>query len=125
MEEKAYKNAIKDKELKESIGDAAISLLASQKLINPPKDLKHLIIEFAYLFLNNNVEPVTMNKVITPKSFFKKSKIFYLGSQEGNLLLLNNNFTEETYKKIQNDMFIMHKVDILSINWNDYKMELY
>lgn len=125
MEDKVFKNAIKNKELKESIGDAAISLLCNQKLIDTPKDLKHLIVEFAYLFQNDKEEPVTMIKVITPKRLFNPSKVFYFGSQNGNLLLLNNKFNEEAYKKIQNDMFVMHKVDILSINWNDYKMELY
>lgn len=125
MENKVFENAIKDLKLKESIGDAAISLLATQKLIDMPKDLKHLVVEFGYLFINDKNEPSTMLKIVTPKRLFKQSKTFYFGSQDGKLMLLNNNFNEETFRNVQNDMFVRHQVDIININRNDYKMELY
>lgn len=41
------------------------------------------------------------------------------------MLLFNDSFNEDMFRKIQNDMFVMHNVDVGSINWNEYKMELY
>ena len=37
----------------------------------------------------------------------------------------DKNFNEETFRKIQNDMFVMHQIDVININRNDYRMELY
>ena len=125
MENNVFKNVITDLKLKEHFGDEAISLLANQKLIELPKDLKHLVVEFAYLLMNNSEQPITMFKVVTPKRLFKQSKTYYFGTQDNKLLLLNENFNEETFRKIQNDMFVMHQIDVININRNDYRMELY
>lgn len=123
MEKVEFENAITDKKLKEQFGDLALGFLANQKLIELNQGLKHLVVEFGYLFKTNNPNNKfsTMFKVILPNA----EKIFYFGTQDGKLCLLNDNFTEETFKKIQKDMFKMHKVDIDNINLNDYKMELY
>lgn len=125
MENKVFENAITNKQLKESLGDAAIALLVNQNLITLEKDLKHLVIEFGYLFINHQNQPSAMLKMTIPKKLFKPERIYYFGTQDGKLLLLDNNFNEETFRKIQNDMFVMHKVDVININRNDYKMELY
>ena len=123
MEKEEFENVITDKKLKEQFGDLALGLLANQKLIELNQGLKHLVVEFGYLFKTNNSNNKfsTMFKVILPNA----EKIFYFGTQDGKLCLLNDNFTEETFKKIQKDMFKMHKVNIDNINLNDYKMELY
>lgn len=125
MKDKVLENAIKDIELKEYFGDTAISILTKEKLIDYPKDLNHLVVEFAYLLVNDKDEPTTTFKVITPKRLFNPSKIFYFSYQEGKLFFLSEEFTEEVFKELQTEMFIRNKIDILSINWNDYKMELY
>ncbi len=39
-------------------------------------------------------------------------------------MLLENNFDENKFKKISQDMLTMHKVDLNSINPKDYSMEL-
>ena len=75
--------------------------------------------------MNNSEQPITMFKVVTPKRLFKQSKTYYFGTQDNKLLLLNENFNEETFRKIQNDMFVMHQIDVININRNDYRMELY
>ncbi len=126
MGNEIFKNVIGDKQMKEKIGDIVISMLANEGLISFPKDLKHLVIEFGYLFLREGSDiPITMLKVMPPKKLFGEQKVFYFGSQDNKLLLLNDSFNENTFRKIQNDMFVMHKVDITTINWNEYKMELY
>lgn len=125
MENKIFKNVISNRELKENLADTALSVLANQKLISLPKDLKHLIVEFGYLLLNDKEEPVAMFKVMPPKKMFQSQKTYYFGTQDGKLLLLNENFNEDTFRKIQNDMFVMHNIDVININRNEYKMELY
>ena len=90
------------------------------------KDLKHLVIEFGYLLLPEDHNKVSaLLKVITPKRIFKEQKVFYLGVQEGNMLLLNEKFDEAMFRKVSHDMLTMHKVDLNTINRNDYLMELY
>ena len=113
------------REIKEHLGDAAIACLVNAKLIEMPKDLKHLVVEFGYLFLMPNGEPSTMLKVITPKRLFKPQRTYYFGSQDGKLMLLNQGFTEDTFRKIQNDMFNMHQVNYALEDKSKYKMELY
>ncbi len=126
MEEKIYENVITDKKVKEYFGDLALSLLNNLKLIDKNKDLKHLVVEFGYLFKAGEPDDYsTMFKVIIPKKLFKPERTFYFGTQEGKLMLLNEAFTEETFRKIQSDMFIRHRVDLNTLNSNDYKMELY
>lgn len=126
MSNEIFKNVISDKKMKEEIGDAVISLLTNKGLISFPKDLKHLVIEFGYLFVRDGSDiPITMLKVITPKRLFSKQKVFYFGSRDNKLLLLNDSFNENIFRQYQNEMFLMHKVDINTINWSEYKMELY
>lgn len=126
MNEKiVFENAIENKELKENLGDAALSVLANLKLIEMPKDLKHLIVEFGYLLIKPDGEICTMLKVMPPKRLFKPQKTYYFGSQEGKLMFLNETFTEETFRKIQNDMFNMHNINYALEDKNKYKMELY
>lgn len=120
-----FKNVIDDKQLKENLGDAALSVLANLKLIELPKDLNHLIVEFGYLFITPKEEISTMLKVVPPKRLFKPQKTYYFGSQDGKLMLLNETFTEETFRKIQQDMFNMHKVNYALEDKSKYKMELY
>lgn len=74
---------------------------------------------------NDRDMPITMLKVMPPKKCLVNKKVFYFGSQDNNLLLFNDSFNEDMFRKIQNDMFVMHNVDVGSINWNEYKMELY
>jgi hypothetical protein len=125
MENKKFRNEITNKALKENLGDLAISLLVNQNLISLEKDLNHLKIEFGYLLMNRSDEPVAMFKVTLPKKLFKSQKTFYFGTQEGDLLLLNQEFTEDTFRKVQKDMFAMHGLDIKNENLKSYIMELY
>ena len=123
------KNVIQNKALKENIADAALSILANDRLISLEKDLKHLVVEFGYLFLpenSNNVSDVkTLLKVMPPKKMFQSQKTYYLGTQDGKLLLLNESFNEAMFRKISNDVLLMHKVDLNTIDKKDYTMELY
>ena len=64
-------------------------------------------------------------KITTPKKLFQSQKVFYLGSQAGKLMLLNDSFGEEMFRKVSQDMLLKHNVDINSINRNEYIMELY
>lgn len=126
MEERIFQNGITDRELKEKIGDIAISTLVDLKLVSAPKDLKHLVIEFGYLLITENPdEPCAMLKVILPKRPLKPQKIYYLGIQEGTLHVLNEQFTEATFRQVQKDMFAMHHIDINDTSVNAYRMELY
>lgn len=122
----SFKNEIQNKKLKENITDAALAILINNKLISLDKDLKHLVVEFGYLLLPEKSDKVaTLLKVMPPKRMFQPQRTYYLGSQEGKLLLLNENFNETMFKKISNDMLIMHKIDLNTINKKDYMMELY
>ena len=121
----AFKNSIDDKQLKEHLGDSALAVLANLKLIEMPKDLKHLIVEFGYLLVKPDGEICTMLKVMPPKRLFKPQKTYYFGSQDGKLMFLNESFTEETFRKIQSDMFNMHKINYALEDKRKYKMELY
>jgi hypothetical protein len=120
-----FKNSIDDKQLKEHLGDSALAVLANLKLIEMPKDLKHLIVEFGYLLVKPDGEICTMLKVMPPKRLFKPQKTYYFGSQDGKLMFLNESFTEETFRKIQSDMFNMHKINYALEDKSKYKMELY
>ena len=121
-----YKNVITDKKYKEQIADTAIAILVNNNLISMKKDLKHLIVKFGYLLLNEKTNELhTLIKVMPPKKMFQKQKVFYLGSQEGKLLLLNEMFTEELYIKTKTRMLTLHQVDLNTINERDYGMELY
>lgn len=115
-------NVITDKKIKEEFGDMAISILVNKSELDLKSDLKYLRIEFGYLFKrpnNNTIE--AMFKITIPK----KEKVFYFGTQDGELLLLNNQFTEDTFRRIQSDMFSIHNIDVQNINKSDYIMELY
>ena len=124
MDNQGFINAIEDRELKEYFGDAAIALLNNQNLIKVSDDLKNMVVEFAYLFKTQN-QPCAMFKVITPKKLFKPEKIFYFGSQEGKLHLLNERFNETRFREVQKEMLKLHNVDLNDINTNSYKMDLY
>ena len=103
--------------------------MANDKLISLDKDLKHLVVEFGYLLLpenSNNVSDVkTLLKVMPPKKMFQSQKTYYLATQDGKLLLLNERFNEAIFRKISNDVLLMHKVDLNTIDKKDYTMELY
>ena len=94
--------------------------MANDKLISLDKDLKHLVVEFGYLFLpenSNNVSDVkTLLKVMPPKKMFQSQKTYYLATQDGKLLLLNERFNEAIFRKISNDVLLMHKVDLNTID---------
>lgn len=123
---KPFKNAIKNRELKEQIGDSALSLLANNKLIELDKDSKHLVIEFGYLLLPNDTDkPAALLKIITPKKLFNASKVFYIAIQKGEMMILDEKFNEEIFEKVSTDMLTMHGIDISTINKNEYIMELY
>jgi len=119
-------NLISDKGLKEKLADTALALLANHKFISLEKDLKHLVVEFGYLFMPKERDHVsTLMKITTQKKLFQPSKVFYLGTQDGKLLLLNENFGEDMFRKVSQDMLIRHKVDMTTINRSEYIMELY
>ena len=120
-----FDNVITNKQYKESIANEALAMLLNKKLITN-NNLKNLIVEFGYLLLPKNKNNVsTLFKVIIPKKLFQNKKIFYFGTQENKLLLLNQDFNEALFKKISYDMLTMHKVDLNSINSKDYMMQLY
>jgi len=124
--ENKYDNLISDKGLKEKLADTALALLANHKFISLEKDLKHLVVEFGYLFMPKERDHVsTLMKITTQKKLFQPSKVFYLGTQDGKLLLLNENFGEDMFRKVSQDMLIRHKVDMTTINRSEYIMELY
>lgn len=126
MEEVVFENIIKDKKIKEYLADLAISILAKAKIIDVSSDLKHSVVEFGYLFkTNDQYQVTTMFKLTIPKKAFKQERVFYFGMQKGRLYYLNEKCTEELFRKVQRDMFRMHKVDVNTINKNDYIMELY
>ena len=121
-----FDNIISNKAIKEQLADTALALLASHKFISMEKDLKHLVVEFGYLLMPKDCDEVsTLIKITTPKKLFQSQKVFYLGSQAGKLMLLNENFGEDMFRKVSQDMLMRHKVDMNSINRNEYIMELY
>ena len=68
-----YKNVITDKKYKEQIADTAIAILVNNNLISMKKDLKHLIVKFGYLLLNEKTNELhTLIKVMPPKKMFQK-----------------------------------------------------
>lgn len=122
----AFENVINNRHLKEQLGDSALSLLSNNKLISLEKDTKHLIVEFGYLLLpKDSDKPSSLLKIVTPKKLFKQSKVFYIAIQKGEMMILDNNFNNEMFKKVSLDMLTMHGVDISAINKNEYVMELY
>lgn len=73
----------------------------------------------------NHDDVCSLLKITTPKRLFQSQKVFYLGVQKGKMLLLSKDFDEDNFRKISNDMLTMHKVDLNTINRNNYIMELY
>lgn len=123
---KPYENGIKNKQYKEKLADTAIALLVNKKLISMEKDLKNLIVEFGYLLLPDNHDEVSsLLKITTPKRLLQNQKVFYMGVQKGKMMLLTENFDENTFRKISNDMLNMHKVDLNTMDRKDYIMQLY
>lgn len=123
---KTYENGITNKKYKEQLADTAISLLVNKKLISIEKDLKNLIVEFGYLLLPENHEEVSsLLKITVPKRLLQSQKVFYMGVQKGKMMLLTENFDENTFRKISKNMLNMHKVDFSTIDRKDYIMQLY
>lgn len=121
-----FKNEIKNKYYKESIADMSLALLIDKNLISKEKDLKNLVVEFGYLLLPNGSDNVcALLKVMPPKRLFEKQRVFYLGTQEDKLLLLNESFNEAMFRKVSSDMLVMHKVDLDEVDRRDYIMKLY
>ena len=118
-----FKNVITDQQAKEKIGDNVLAYLININKITK-NDFKNLIIEFGYLFLDNNNTYSSLLKVIVPKKVLSPQKIFYIGIQQEKIMLLKNNFDENMFKKISQDMLVMHKVDLNSMNPKVYSMEL-
>ena len=126
MNERVFQNSILDKQLKENLADAALSLLINNKFIEMKKNsLKNIKVEFAYLFLDFDGNPSALLKIITPKKLFKPEKVYYFGTQDGKLLLLNEKFTEETFLETKRGMFARHNVNAALEDPNSYKMELH
>ena len=63
-------------------------------------------------------------KVVLPPNELGTSKIFYIGIQDKHIMLLENEFNEDMFKKTSQVMLTMHKVDLNSINKKDYYMQL-
>ena len=82
-ENQDVKNGITDKRLKENFGNLAISLLVQKNLISASKDLRHLMVEFGYLFLDNRSGPQAMFKLTTPKGFCTRSEPSILARKTG------------------------------------------
>ena len=118
-----FKNIITNQQAKENVGDTVLAYLINLKKITT-KDFKNLIIEFGYLFLDNNDAYSSLLKVIVPKKVLSPQKIFYIAIQKEKIMLLENNFNENVFKKVSQDMLVMHKVDLKGINTKDYVMEL-
>ena len=124
--EKPFKNIITYKNYKENVADTALSILIEKKLISKDKDLKHLTVEFGYLLLPDETADVCgLLRIVTPKGLLSKSKIFYVAIQQGKMMLLDERFDDNMFRKVSLDMLAMHKVDIDNINRKDYIMELY
>ncbi len=118
-----FKNIITDKQAKEDIGDNVITYLINSKKITT-NDFKNLIIEFGYLFLDNDNNYSSLLKVIVPGKLFKSERVFYVAIQKKSIMLLENGFDDNQFKKISQDMLVMHKVDLNSIDSKDYSMQL-
>ena len=118
-----FKNIITDKKAKEDIGDHVLAYLLNQKKIYE-QEFKNIIIEFGYLFLDDNNVYSSLLKVVLPQNTFGSSKIFYIGIQNERIMLLENGFNEDMFKKTSQDMLVMHKVDVNNINKDDYYMQL-
>ena len=118
-----FQNVITNQQAKENIGDNVLAYLINIKKITT-NDFKNLVIEFGYLFLTHDNTYSSLLKVILPKKLLRPQKIFYIGIQQGKIMLLDNNFNENMFKKVSQDMLAMHKVDLNSINPKDYSMEL-
>ena len=118
-----FKNIITDKKSKEDVGDNVLAYLVNIQKIDQ-NDFKDIIIEFGYLFLDNNNVYSSLLKVTIPKKIFKPEKIFYIAIQHKKIMLLENNFNEDLFKKTSHDMLVMHKVDLNTVNQNDYFMQL-
>lgn len=124
--DKPFQNVITNKTYKENVADTALSILIDKKLISKDKDLKNLKVEFGYLLLPDNTEDLcALLKIITPKRMLAKSKIFYVAIQQGNMMLLDDRFDEAMFRKVSEDMLVMHKVDLNTVNSKDYTMELF
>lgn len=121
---KPFKNMITDRDTKEFIGDKAIELLHKERLINLRNDLNHLSIEFGYLFEDENYVLHVLIKVIPNKRFLRKERVFYLWTNEGELTLLNDKFTDKVFDEMSSEMLIKHQVDI-NLDKRNYFMELY
>ena len=125
MENETATNGIMRKDLKESFGNFAIALLHNYNFISSSKDLRHVVVEFGFLLIDSLGRPETMFKLTIPKKLFHPQRTFYFGTQDGKLLLLNEKFTEEAFRAIQNDMFITHGIDADTEDPRNYIMELY
>ena len=121
---KPFKNMITDRDTKEFIGDKTIELLHKERLINLRNDLNHLSIEFGYLFEDENYVLHALIKVIPNKRFLRKERVFYLWTNEGELTLLNDKFTDKVFDEMSSEMLIKHQVDI-NLDKRNYFMELY
>lgn len=121
-----FENVINNRKLKEQIGDNVLSLLVNNKLITLEQDAKNLIVQFGYLLLPKDTDkPAALLKVVTAKKLLKPSKVFYVAIQKGEMMILGDNFNEETFRKVSADMLTMNGIDTSAINKKQYIMELY
>ena len=123
---KPFKNVISNKEYKEYMANSAIALLMNNKLLSQ-NELKHLKVIFAYLLYDEDNDVLnTLMKIIPPKKMFQPQKSFYCGTQGTKLLLLDEEkFNDELFKKTAYTMLTMHGVNMALEDDSKYVMELY
>lgn len=118
--EQIFKDEIKNKELKEHVADMALGILEKAGKISKTRaDMIHTKIEYAYL-LKNEKKIATLLKVIK-----NNGEVYYLGSQDNKLMILNEKFTEELFVNTRDTMLQMHKVTKTKEDEKYYFMELY
>ena len=123
---KPFKNVISNREYKEIIGDNAITLLMNNNYITKD-ELNHLRLEFGYLLYDEEKDILSaLIKITTQKKMFHDPKVFYLGTKDSSLLLLDSEkFNDEMFRKISCDMLTMHGVNTALEDTSKYVMELY
>ena len=113
-----FKNAINNEKLKQQLIDSAITILLDYELLDLQNDLRKIIVDFAYLLVNDDEIPFAMMKISIPQKYmWLRTKVFYFGVQDGECLLLDNDtFSEQIYKNISKEMKQRHT----EIDWMEF-----
>ena len=99
-----FKNAINNEKLKHQLIDSAITILIDYELLDLQNDLRKIIVDFAYLLVNDDEIPFSMMKVSILKIYVVENKGILLWSTRWECLLLDNDtFSEQTYKNISKE----------------------